>query len=252
MFKEQHGFLGHILGGWGISGNYVIASGQPYTASQFAFNQIAPLKQCGASGTASCNFFDSTFFNGFIGVETDRPFVGNLNAPATSVGIFCGDAIGAANCGALGFAATDLLSLNALNTTSPTATTASTFVKVTSNDVKYIANTGIAETVFGTPFGNAPRNGQSDAITNIANASLYKKFKLGEHASFEFHATALNVFNHMNFQTIDPFIEDALAADGSNRSANTGFGDPSVTGSTPPGFGATATRRVLVGGTIRF
>ncbi len=63
--------------------------------------------------------------------------------------------------------------------------------------------------MFGTPFGNAPRNGQSDAITNIANASLYKRFKLGEHASFEFHATALNVFNHMNFQSVDPFVEDA-------------------------------------------
>ncbi len=253
MFKEQHGFLGHILGGWGVSGNYVIASGQPYTASQFAFNQVAPISDCTSNPkTTDCNFFDSTFFNGFIGVETDRPFVGNLHAPATSVGIFCGDAIGAANCGALGFASTDLLSLNALNTTSPTATTASTFVKVTPNDVRYIANTGIAETVFGTPFGNAPRNGQSDAITNIANASLYKKFKLGEHASFEFHATALNVFNHMNFQSVDPFIEDALAPDGSNRSAGTGFGDPSVTGSVPPGFGAAATRRILVGGTIRF
>jgi hypothetical protein len=227
----------------------VIASGQPYTASQFVLNQIGPLTQCGASGAAPCNFFDSSFFNGFIGVETDRPFVGNPHAPVTSVGIFCGDILGAATCGLNGFAATDLISLNALNTTSPTS---NPFVKVTSNDVRFIANTGIAETVFGTPFGNAPRNGQTDAITNIANASLYKKFKLGEHASFEFHATALNVFNHMNFQSIDPFIEDALAADGSNRSSFTGFGDPSVTGSVPPGFGAAATRRILVGGTVRF
>jgi Carboxypeptidase regulatory-like domain len=249
MYKEQHGLLGHILGGWGVSGNYVLASGQPYTASQAVLNQIGPLRNCGASGTAACNFFDSTFFNGFIGVETDRPFVGNPSAPVTSVGIFCGDILGAAGCTANGFATTDLLSLNALNTTSATS---NPFVKVTSNDVRFIANTGIAETVFGTPFGNAPRNGQSDAITNIANASLYKRFKLGEHASFEFHATALNVFNHINFQSVDPFIEDALAADGSNRSSGTGFADPSVTGSVPPGFGAAATRRILVGGTIRF
>ncbi|HEY3770219.1 MAG TPA: hypothetical protein VGN44_16215, partial [Candidatus Angelobacter sp.] len=248
FFKEQHGLLGHILGGWGISGNYVIASGQPYTASQFAFNQSAPLGNCGASGTASCNFFDSTFFNGFIGEETDRPFVGSSSAPLTSVGIFCGDAIGAANCTASGLLSTDLISLNELNSTA----TGGTVVKVTNKDVRYIANTGIAETVFGTPFGNAPRNGQSDAITNIANASLFKKFKLGEHASFEFHATALNVFNHINFQSVDPFIEDAIASDGSNRGPGNGFGDPSVTGSVPPGFGAAATRRILVGGTIRF
>jgi hypothetical protein len=249
MFKEQHGLLGHLLGGWGVSGNYVIASGQPYTVSQAVFNQIGPLRACGASGTAKCNFFDSTFFNGFIGLETDRPFLGNPTAPATSVGIFCGDILGTAGCAANGLARTDLISVNALNSTSPTATSV---VKVTQNDVRYIANTGIAETVFGTPFGNTPRNGATDAITNIANASLFKRFKLGERASFEFHATALNVFNHINFQSIDPFIEDAIAADGTNRAPGTGFADPSVTGSVPPGFGAAATRRILVGGTIRF
>lgn len=249
MFKEQHGLLGHILGGWGVSGNYVIASGQPYTVSQAVFNQIAPLRACGPTGTSKCNFFDSTFFSAFVGLETDRPFVGNPNAPATSVGIFCGDILGTAGCAANGLARTDLISVNALNSTSPTATSV---VKVTQNDVRYIANTGIAEQVFGTPFGNTPRNGASDAITNIANASLYKRFKLGEHASFEFHATALNVFNHMNFQSIDPFIEDAIAPDGTNRAPGTGFADPSVTGSVPPGFGAAATRRILVGGTVRF
>jgi len=243
FFKEQHGLLGHILGGWGISANYVIASGQPYTAGQFVFNQLSPLANCGASGTANCNFFDSTFFNGFVGVETDRPFVGSSKAPVTSVGMYAGDACNIYGLGC-SLATTQLLSVNALN--------GGTETPVTTSQVRYIANTGIAETIFGTPFGNAPRNGESDAITNIANAALFKKFKLGEHASFEFHATALNVFNHINFQSIDPFIEDALVADGSNRAPGTGFGDPSVTGSVPPGFGAAATRRILVGGTIRF
>jgi len=35
FFKEQHGAVGHLLGGWGFSGNYVLASGQRYTPSQF-------------------------------------------------------------------------------------------------------------------------------------------------------------------------------------------------------------------------
>jgi hypothetical protein len=240
FFKEQHGLLGHILGGWGISANYVIASGQPYTPGQFVFNQLSPIANCGASGTAACNFFDSTFFNGFIGLETDRPFIGNLKAPVTSVGMYAGDACNIFGAGC-SLAPTQLLSVNALQATNPTET------PVTTAQVRYIANTGIAETIFGTPFGSTPRNGESDAITNIANAALFKKFKLGEHASFEFHATALNVFNHINFQSVDPFIEDAGL-----RAPGTGFADPSVTGSVPPGFGAAATRRILVGGTIRF
>ena len=254
MFKEQHGLVGHILGGWGISGNYVIASGQRYTPSQAVFNQFSPIADCGASGTANCNFFDSTFFNAFVGLEFARPFIGSNSAPITSVGMFAGDACNIFGAGCPGdvdqngvaVTPTTLLSVNALNSKT------TSIVSVKTTDVHYIANTGVAEQVFGTPFGNTARNSQQDAITNIANASLFKKFKLGERASFEFHATALNVFNHMNFQSIDPFIEDALATDGSNRSPGTGFADPSVTFSTPPGFGAAATRRILVGGTIRF
>lgn len=248
MFKEQHGLIGHLLGGWGVSANYVIASGQRYTPSQAVFNQFSPMATCGASGTSNCNFFDSTFFNTFIGVEVARPFLGSSSAPINTVGIFAGDACNVFGLGCAGdvdqnnvaVTPTTLLSVNSLNKDG-------TIVSVNNTQVHFIANTGIAETIFGTPFGNTPRNIAQDAITNIANASLYKKFKLGEHASFEFHATALNVFNHMNFQSVDPFTEDAGLS-----SPGTGFADPSVTSSVPPGFGAAATRRLLVGGTIRF
>jgi hypothetical protein len=49
----------------------------------------------------------------------------------------------------------------------------------------------------------------------------------------------LNVFNHFNFNSVDPFVEDAgLATQG------TGFGDPSVTGA--------AGRRIIVGGRLTF
>ncbi|MGB8129625.1 MAG: carboxypeptidase regulatory-like domain-containing protein [Candidatus Angelobacter sp.] len=245
MFKEQHGLVGHLLGGWGVSGNYVLASGQPYTPSQ------AVIARFSANG----NYFDTNFFTNFIGVETARPFTSNVSAPVTSVGIFAIDACNVfASTGTepvCTIAPNTLVSLNSLNANGAGLNDANgnpiAPVTVAPNQVHFIANGGQAETIFGTPFGNTPRNLQSDAITNIANASLYKRFKLGEHASFEFHATALNVFNHMNFQSVDPFIEDAGL-----RSPGTGFADPSVTGSVPPGFGAAATRRVLVGGTIRF
>lgn len=38
FFREQHGVLGHILGGWQVSAADIISSGQPYTPSQFALN----------------------------------------------------------------------------------------------------------------------------------------------------------------------------------------------------------------------
>jgi hypothetical protein len=239
FFKEQHGLLGHVLGGWSVSGNYVLASGQRYTPSQAVFSQL----------TANGNYQDNTFNNAFIGADTARPFLGSNSAPINTVGIFAGD-----GCALFGSAATDavctlaptaLVSLNALNQGAGVG--GQDIATITNNQVRFIANTGVAQTVFGTPFGNTPRNIATDAITNTANASIFKRFKFNERASFEFHATALNVFNHMNFQSIDPFIEDAgLVQPG------TGFAVPSVTNSVPPGFGAAATRRLLVGGVFRF
>jgi len=233
FFKEQHGLIGHILGGWSVSGNYVLASGQRYSASQLFT----------ASSTANGNYYDSAFSNAFnSGVETARPFLGSSSAPASAVGIFAGDAGVTADANGNPIAPTQLVSLNALNANT------SSVVTVTNNQVRFIANGGVAQSIFGTPFGNAPRNTLQDAITSTANASIFKRFKFSEHASFEFHATALNVFTHMNFQSVDPFIEDA----GITGQPGTGFATPSVTDSVPPGFGAAATRRLLVGGVLRF
>ncbi len=235
FYKDQHGVIGHIVGGWQISANYILASGQRYSASQLF----------SASATANGNYYDSAFFSAFnSGVETARPFLGNSSAPASAVGVFAGDACNLfSDVGQCALAPNTLISLNALNATGSAAAA----VPVNNNQVRFITNAGVAQSIFGTPFGNAPRNTETDAITNVANASLFKHFKLGEHASFDFHATALNVFNHMNFQSVDPFIEDA----GLNQ-PGTGFATPSLTNSVFPGFGAAATRRVLVGGVVRF
>lgn len=111
--------------------------------------------------------------------------------------------------------------------------------KVTPNDVRYIVNGFTAQGVFGTPFGNVGRNDATDAITNIANFSVFKKFKVSEKTSFEFHATMINAFNHFNFSSVDPFVTDAGLA-----TSFTGFGDPSTTG----GNG----RRIFIGGKFNF
>jgi len=243
--RDQHGVLGHIFGGWIISANYLLQSGQRYTPSQ-----ITGI----AAATAAGNFYDSAFLGAFnAGADSARPFLGSPSAPITNVGIFLGDACDFfSQCtDAAGNPVTSssanrsqLVSLNAINTTGAT-------VNVTSSQVRYITNGGTAQTIFGTPFGNSPRNIPQDDMTNIANLSVAKRFKMTERASFEFRASALNVLNHPNFLSIDPFVEDAgLFASG------TGFGNPKVT-DTIPGviFGsnaASASRKLIFGGTVRF
>jgi hypothetical protein len=224
FFKEQHGLMGHILGGWGANVNYVIASGQNYTPAQlFAASALNP------------DYYDAGFFGNFnSGVEAIRPFLGNLNAPATAVGIMAGDACNLFNASATGGACnpaispTQLLSATAMGPNCISALVDCAVVPVTNQQVRFIINSNTSQGVFGTPFGNSPRNPVRDQITNIANFSIIKNVKLGEKANFEFHTTFLNVFNHPNFSSVDPFVEDAGLTGAFN-----GFGDVRQTPSTP-------------------
>src|SRR5205085_5682093 len=82
FFRDQHGFAGRALGGWTVSANYILTSGQRYTPSQ-AF---------AAQTSAIGNFYDAAFLGNFVNADTAHPFLGSLSAPATAVGVFAGDA----------------------------------------------------------------------------------------------------------------------------------------------------------------
>ncbi|MCU1332971.1 MAG: hypothetical protein JWM08_1963 [Candidatus Angelobacter sp.] len=259
FFKEQHGLTGHILGGWAMSANYILASGQRYTPvsavtgflSDF-FEGINPYDAAGGGGG---------FLGAFVGFDTARPFVGSFKAPATAVGIFAGDACDifeptstSGPCAA-SVPKTQLISLSAMGPNCGSGAVDATplhnpvscaVVPVTKDQVRYIINGFQASQVFGTPFGNAARNLSQDAITNTANFSVIKHVKMGEHANFEFRMSMLNALNHQNFSSVDAFLEDA-----GQHTGGTGFGDPSLTNSTYPGSN-NATRRITFGGTIRF
>jgi hypothetical protein len=236
FFREQHGWAGHIFGGWAFSANYLLQTGQRYTPVQASGLAVA---------TAAGNFYDSAFLAAFnFGFDSARPFVGNLGAPETSVGIFAGDACALFSVGC-GISAKQLISVNAINTQNGAV------VPVTGNQVRFIMNGGTAQSIFGTPFG-AARNLVQDARTNIANLAVSKLFKIRERASFEFRATCTNVLNHPNFQSVDPFLEDA-----GNFAAFNGFGNPKVSDTVNTGPTAlvpnnVATRRLIFGGVFRF
>lgn len=237
IFKAQHGFVGHVLGGWAFSGSYIWESGQTFTPVDSVFANPAF-----AGGTANGDFFDFNFLNQF-GSPTARPFLGNSSAPVDSVGIFAGDACTEFNAGCT-LAPTQLISLNSINAGGPSSTAGQ---PVTNSQVRYIANTGIAETVFQTPFGNTPRNIGRDAPLNYLNASLTKSIKFNERASFEFRFTALNALNHSNFATVDPNLETAGTGNFGNA-----FAVPQLTGNSIPGSNLAASRRFYVGGIFRF
>ena len=240
FFKEQHGAIGHILGGWAVSGNYLWQSGQRYTPSQVT--EIA-------AATAAGDFYDAAFLGAFVGFDTARPFKGNLNAPQTAVGAFGGDA-----CALFGVSGTEpfcnpaltnqLLSVNAINQ-------AGSAVPITANQVRFIVNGGTAQSIFGTPFGNTPRNIVQDATTNIGNISLFKNIKFTERTSFEFRASFVNFLNHPNYQSVDPFVEDA---GGTPKAPFFGFGDPTVSNNVPGtvNFPVSASRRIVFGGVLKF
>ena len=128
--KEQKGVVGHLLGGWQINGVYVLTSGEPYTPGQF---------------------FNGSLYgvgNAYL-TSGDRPFLGNTSVdPHQSRHQPAGRALlyGTSLQNVNGF-----FLLNALNTTGDE-------IPVTPNDVHYIVNTPNAARIFGTPFGNSPRN----------------------------------------------------------------------------------------------
>jgi hypothetical protein len=255
FFREQKGALGHLLGGWTISANYIVASGQSYTPVQNFEEAI--ISDSFLPG--SPNYYDSSFVNAFAGVDVARPFFGNPSAPASAVGIFAADACEAffgiaprstkptttpGLCNTAITAPNTLVSMNSLNAggtllSGPGTTPGTSPVAVTNQQVRFIINGATAQSVFGTPFGNVRRNPLRDAISNIGNASIFKNIKLGERANFEMHLTALNVLNHFNFTGVDVGLEDAGLAN-----FGQGFANPALTSATG--------RTLIIGGTLTF
>jgi hypothetical protein len=209
-YRTQRGILGHILGGWSVSGTYIVQSGQPFT----------PVEFFSAYDVSPYDISDQSFLGAFnSGSDTARPFLSNPHAPASSVGVFAADACGlfrgGPTCAAAPNALYDYVALNASG--------GATANPVNANQERYILNAYEAQTLFGTPFGNAPRNSGRDYWTNTGNFQLSKTSNWGERVRLVWHMSMVNVFNHPNYASIDPFLEDAGLF-----GVGTGFANPSV------------------------
>jgi outer membrane receptor protein involved in Fe transport len=167
-FKEQRGIVGHLLGGWQLNGTYILTSGATFTPGQ---------------STA----YNSTLGAGYL-TSGDRPFLTNPNADRRQVGISQVDAF---NLGRINTVTNvnGFISLTALNANG-------SVVAVTPSDVKYILNAPGSARIFGTPFGNSPRNAERGPAFNQLNAGLFKNIKVYERLTLQLRGEAFNVLNH--------------------------------------------------------
>ncbi|HEY3027002.1 MAG TPA: carboxypeptidase regulatory-like domain-containing protein [Pyrinomonadaceae bacterium] len=173
FYKDQKGFVGHLLGGWQINAVHVYNSGRRYSPSQLDNANILGLGPSYLSGG-----------------ESLRPFIGNPKAPQTTVGISQVDAFLFGKIASV----TDLngfLSLNDLNN--------SIIRSVTPNDVRFIYNGPGAAKIFGTPYGNSPRYNLHGPPINQTNIGVFKNTRVfGEThpVIIQFRAELFNAFNH--------------------------------------------------------
>ena len=172
FYKEQRGFVGHLLGGWQINGVQVSTSGNPFTPNQ----------------TANLSY---GLGNAYL-TSGDRPFISNPNAPANTVAI----------------AATDAWALYAdspfVDGNSQVFYSVNThnqgggWVPVNLNDVRFVINSLGSAKIFKTPFGTMPRNYLKGPGINQLNMSVFKTTKIMEGLKVQFQASAFNVLNHPN------------------------------------------------------
>ncbi|MGH9935863.1 MAG: hypothetical protein ACREAM_06425, partial [Blastocatellia bacterium] len=186
-FKDQKGFLGHVLGGWQLSGTYRALPDQPYTVQQNNFG--SPYND---------SDFGLNFVGGFDGAL--RPFRGNVNVDHRRVGL--DDVTARTRFEAL-FAgnptapASQYYLLNDLNNNRITP--------VTPDDVRFIVNTRETARRFGSPWGNEPRNSLVGDDLRLGNFSLFKNTRLArgfrkdsEPITLQFRFDMFNVFNNTN------------------------------------------------------
>jgi hypothetical protein len=172
--REQRGFVGHLLGGWQLNGVQVLTSGNPFTPNE----------------STNLNYgLGNTYLT-----SGDRPFISNPNAPANTVAISAVDAwVTFADCCSPSVSPSSKVFFN-VNTHNLTGQ----WVPVDLSAVRFVVNAPGAAKIFGTPFGNMPRNYLSGPAINQLNMSLFKNIKIGERTKLQLQATAINVLNHPN------------------------------------------------------
>jgi hypothetical protein len=168
---SQQGFLGHLVGGWELSGTHRYQTGVAVTPVQNTNN-----------GDPYC---DSAFNNNFIGSTLDscRPLLSNPNAPFNTVGRYLN--------------ATQLINVSSCQSTAQVGTP--TCPLIAPSSVHFIVNNTSAINALcgGNPFAcTVGRNVTRTEPRNQVDMSIQKSFKLYERMSLTLRGDAFNLFNY--------------------------------------------------------
>lgn len=183
FFKDQHGFVGHALGGWRLSGFYQGYSGHP-------------IEVYNSRGRYRGNARDA---NGFLeniggdynldGVANDHPdFIGTSASAVYSHaspadGIFTDN-----NLIGCGFPGSQSTNIAACNNAYGVGTPNSLFINPAGTGIRY---------------GTLGRNLFRGPWFNGLDGALMKDFRIWEKVTAQFRFEALNLDNHPNFDGID-------------------------------------------------
>ena len=204
-YKNQQGFMGHLLGGWQFNIVHRYTSGQPWTPGQLA-----------GENSICQNAFNGTF-------DSCRPFTNNTSAPLDTVGYFCngtaGDCRNAANA-AQPFGT--FISFYDPCLGAPAVPACGGVTPIPADSTHYILDNNAAALIFGTPYSNTARNSQRGETINNTNFSVFKSTRISERFKLRFEAHAWNVLNRQWRGVPDPFVEDFPANLGGSF-ANTNF-----------------------------
>jgi len=192
--KSQQGFLGHLIGGWELSGTHRYQSGVPFTAVQNTNN-----------GDPYC---DSTFNNNFIGSTLDscRPILSNASAPLNTAGRYLN--------------ATQVINVSTCQNTAQVGT--ATCPVIDPSSVHFIVNNTFAVNALcgGNPYAcTVGRNVNRSDPRNQVDLSLQKNFKIRERMNFTLRGDAINAFNYQFYGVPGLDINNKNAAGVGNAGA---------------------------------
>ena len=209
FYKAQHGFAGHVLGGWQFNSTYRYTSGQPYTTIQ----QYVSGSLCDPGADWGGRY------------DACRPILSNASLPINSVGQYCDGTVG--TCPATATSTTGLPLGALVSFTDPCLGSGggSSQCAVTPiTGAHWIHNDPTAALVVGTPYAGVGRNTLRGQPISTANMAMFKNIKISERLTAQFQAQAFDVMNTQFRGVPDPVFDHALQGSFQNTNFNANGG----------------------------
>ena len=168
-FQRSHSFIARIAGGFQFNTIYLFNSGQPFT----------PYQAVGDQGGSLC---DSSFNSAFIGLDSCRPVLNNVNAPLGNVGYNAGSGV---------------------------YRDKATGAVVNPSTEHFLINNVAEALTLGNPFPGVGRNTLRGNSYNNVDASIYKNNKLTERVNLQLQFQVFNALNRGYYGIPDASVDDA-------------------------------------------